>query len=245
MDLSLVSHYSSMLARAGVTTLVLFGKSLVLACVLGLIIACLRVYGPRPVSRACFVYSWFLRSVPLLLLLFYVFYGLPALGVQASPMTAAVLSLGITSSAYMSETFRSGLLAVPKDQVDAARSLGMPFRRIMRRVVARQAAVATIPPWTSNVVLLLQGTSLASLVTIQEITGVTNGLISQTYKPFGFLGAAAAFYLAVGGALILLSFAAERLVAGSWRAGVEEPERHATLGLRRLWSFRQLGRSTP
>jgi His/Glu/Gln/Arg/opine family amino acid ABC transporter permease subunit len=217
MDFQIVIDKLPLLGQAAVNTIVIFVVTLVLGTILGLIVAGFRFFGPRWLARILEGYSWFLRSIPALLVLFYVFYGLPKLGIFLSSMQAAILGLTIATSAYMSETFRSGLLAIRRDQFDAARSLGLPFGHIIRRIVAPQAAAIVLPPYTSNVVLLLKGTSLASVVAVAEMTGVAYSLISTTYRPFQFLAVVAAFYLVLGTILIVGLQRVERRVAGTWR----------------------------
>ena len=217
MDFQIVIDKLPLLCQAAVNTIVIFVVTLVLGTILGLIVAGFRFFGPRWLARILEGYSWFLRSIPALLVLFYVFYGLPKLGIFLSSMQAAILGLTIATSAYMSETFRSGLLAIRRDQFDAAKSLGLPFGHIIRRIVAPQAAAIVLPPYTSNVVLLLKGTSLASVVAVAEMTGVAYSLISTTYRPFQFLAVVAAFYLVLGTILIVGLRRVERRVAGTWR----------------------------
>jgi len=217
VDFQIVLDNAPLLVQAGITTVWIFVVTAILGTIFGSVIAVLRQFGPKPIARFCQVYSWFLRCVPALLVLFYAFYGLPEMGIFLSPDSAAIVGLTVSTSAYMSETFRCGLLALRRDQLDAARSLGLPFSHILRRIVLPQAAVVVLPPWTSNLILLLKGTSLASVVAVAEMTGVTYRMISTTYRPYPFLITSAIFYLALVTGITIAFRHLERRTAGSWR----------------------------
>ncbi len=206
-------------AALGVTVTV-FVASLVLATLLGVALALARQYGPRAVRFAAAGYSWFFRSLPLLVVLFVVYYGAPYLGPRLDPLYTAIFGLALSSAAYMSELFRTGLLAVAKDQQDAAIALGLSRVTALRRIVLPPALVTAIPTWTSNAVVLLRGTSLASLVAVSELTGVSYSLVSTTFQPVYLLIAAAA-YLALSTVIIRSMSAVERRCSRGWRHGAD------------------------
>lgn len=210
MDLGFLASQIPLLIPAAVTTVVIFVATLVLGSALGMILAIGRVYGPAPIRLSFRAYSWALRAVPALLVLYFAFYGLPSLGLVLPPMTAAILGLSLSTGAYMGETFRSGLLAVAGHQIEAAQALGLDFGHIMTRIILPQAARTILPPWGSNVVLLLKGTTLASVIAVSELTGVAYAQIATTYRPWELLTAVSVTYVVLSLLILAVLSRAER-----------------------------------
>jgi polar amino acid transport system substrate-binding protein len=113
----------------------------------------------------------FLRGTPLLMQLFVIFFMFPSIGIRLDPFWAAVLGLAINYSAYESENYRAGLLAVPVGQMEAALSLGMSRWTALRRVVIPQAVRIVIPPVTNDFIGLFKDTSVCSVIAVTELTG--------------------------------------------------------------------------
>ena len=170
--------------------------------VLAIPLAVMRDSGLRLFSVPIAVFSWFTRAVPTLVLLFFTYYGLPALGIFLDPLPSALAALIISALGYNIEFLRAGLLSVPKGQFDAARALGMSRFNMFRRVIFPQAMRVSLPAIFSNLTLNLKGTALAGLVSVPELTANVSGLISETYRPIELLGAAGVIYLALNSVLI-------------------------------------------
>jgi polar amino acid transport system permease protein len=134
------------------------------------------------------------RATPLLVQLFLIYFGLPQFGMDFSPFWSGVLALALNTGAYNAETIRAGILAVPKGQIEAARSLGMGPSLTMRRIVLPQAVRMIIPPLGNNFVILIKDTSLVSTITLVELTLTAQRLIGSTYKPFEMYLMAALLY---------------------------------------------------
>ena len=137
------------LATGAATTIEVTACSLVLGCVLGLLVGIGRLAPQRRVIYGiCTAYLTFIRGTPLLVQLFILFFGLPQFGIMLPAFACGVLGLGVYSGAYVSEIVRGSIQSVDRGQMEAARSLGMPYRMAMRKVILPQAFVRMIPPRT-------------------------------------------------------------------------------------------------
>jgi len=167
------------LAGAAVMTIVLSCLSMPLAILIGLMVATGRLYGPRWVRGPLGAYVEFLRGTPLLLQLYVIYYVLPYAGILIPAFWAAVLGLAINYSAYEAENYRAGFLAVPRGQMEAALSLGMSTWTALRRVIIPQAVRIVIPPVTNDFIALFKDTSVCSVITVMELTGMYNRLYNN------------------------------------------------------------------
>lgn len=174
-------------------TLRLVLASFVVALVLGIAVAALRVQPLRWLQRLATVYTEIFRGTPLLVLLFIFFAGVRRGGVDIGPWTAGILALGIYTSAYVAETLRSGISAVGRGQYEAGRSLGFSERDILRRIVLPQAMRTVIPPMGSITIAMIKnsaivGASLLALPDILKEARIVNSNTFQTSEAF-FWGA--------------------------------------------------------
>jgi polar amino acid transport system substrate-binding protein len=192
------ARYFPLLVEGAWLTVRITLASMALAVLLGLIVALARLYGPRPVRWLAMVYVEFFRGVPVLLLLFVLYYGLPSLDrslglggvLQLGPLTAAVLGLGLNYAAYEAEIYRAGICAIPAGQWEAAASLGMGPALTFRRIVLPQALRHILPPSTSDLVALFKDTSVVSGITLVEL--------SKSYQILSTSGASYTQILEVG-----------------------------------------------
>jgi len=211
----MLAPYASELLEAAALTILLSVATIALATLVALPLAVLSNSAPAPIRVAVAAYSWVLRAVPALVLLFLVYYGLPTVGITFPALPTAIVGLAITGSAYNLEVFRTGILAVHRSQFEAARALGLPFRRTWGRIIIPQMLATVVPPYFSNATLMIKGTSIASIITVTEITGVTSGIASLTYRPLEPLGLAALVYLGISSVMNGLQAKCERLLAES------------------------------
>lgn len=202
--LQVIERYGLILIQSAGLTVLLACASFPLAILLGLLVALLRLYGPRPASVLLTGYVEFLRGTPLMLQLYFLFFFLPELGVNLSAMTTAIVGLAINYSAYESEIYRAGLQAVPKGQLEAALSLGMPRVLALRRIVVPQAVRSVIPPVMNDFIALFKDTSVCSVVTLVELTKRFSVLSQSTQATIELMIATAILYL-------LMSYPASRL----------------------------------
>jgi len=204
MDFAFLSSTMVTLIRALPTTLVLFSLSILFGGMLALLITAMRVSGIRLLSGFARAYIFVFRGSPLLIQMFLVFYGLGQFGVirysflwpfLREPMVCAVLSLALCTAGYTAEIFRGGIRAVPAKEIEAARSVGMSGLLLVRRIIAPIAFRHALPAYSTEIVLMMKSTALASLVTVWEVTGVAQRLISQTYRTMEVFLCAALIYL--------------------------------------------------
>jgi polar amino acid transport system substrate-binding protein len=164
--------YLPSLARAAVVTLLVSILSMLLAVSVGLALASARVYGPGWLRVATTIYVEVIRGTPLLLQLFVIYYGLAGV-VRLPAFLAAVLALGLNYAAYEAEIYRGALEAVPRSQLEAARTLGLSELQILRLVRGPQALRFALAPMTNDFVALLKDSSLVSVITVVELTKQT------------------------------------------------------------------------
>ena len=165
-------RYFPSLLRASVVTLVLSTLAMGLAIVLGVLIATGRVYGARPLRLALVGYVELMRGTPILLQLFVLYYGMAA-AIRLPAFAAALLGLGLNYAAYESEIYRSALEAVSVGQLEAARTLGLSERQVLRFIRGPQAFRLALAPMTNDFVALLKDSSLVSVLTVLELTKQT------------------------------------------------------------------------
>jgi polar amino acid transport system substrate-binding protein len=173
--------------------------SMALAVAFGFFLAIMRTYGPPPVSFLAAGYIELVRGTPLLIQLFFIFYGLPrVLHIELSPFQAAIIGLGCNYAAYEAENYRAGLQTVPRGQMEAALALGMTRAQALRFVIIPQAFRIVIPPITNDFISLLKDSSLVSVITMVELTKVYQQLSIRYFDYFGFGIVVAILYLLLG-----------------------------------------------
>jgi polar amino acid transport system substrate-binding protein len=170
-DPRLAAYLPSLLRAAGVT-LLLSLLAMALAVGVGVAVAAGRVYGPPVVRGALTVYVEVVRGTPVLLQLFVIYYGLSGF-VRLPAFAAAVVGLGLNYAAYESEIYRAALMAIPRPQLEAARTLGLSEGQVLRLVRGPQALRLALAPMTNDFVALLKDSSLVSVITVVELTKQT------------------------------------------------------------------------
>jgi L-cystine transport system permease protein len=171
------------LVLQGLTSTLLLGVvSFILGSALGALIALARISGVQMLRGAAIVYVSIFRGTPLLIQILLIYFGLPQVGIRLEPVPSAILALTLFSAAYLSENFRGGILGVDAGQWEAANSMGMPYWRTMRRIVFPQAIRIATPAVGSRFIALMKDTSLASVVTVVELTRVAESIGSSTFR---------------------------------------------------------------
>jgi polar amino acid transport system substrate-binding protein len=163
------NNWRILLEAAGMTV-ILSVLSMPLAVLIGISVACGRMYGPWLVAKPLGLYVELLRGTPLMLQLYAIFFLLPKIGVALPALAAAIAGLAINYSAYEAEIYRAGLQAVPRGQMEAALSLGMSRPLAIWRIILPQAFRIVIPPVTNDFIALFKDTSVCSVVTVVELT---------------------------------------------------------------------------
>ncbi|MFH1893081.1 MAG: amino acid ABC transporter permease [Candidatus Zixiibacteriota bacterium] len=168
--------------------------SFALALAIGVIAGTIRVAKLRFFSSAARIYVDVIRGVPLLVLIFFIYFGLGGI-LNIGRMTAGVISLGVCYGAYIAEIFRAGILAIPKGQFEAALSLGMTRQQTFRHVIIPQAFRIAIPPIANEFIACLKDSSLVSVIAMREITRAGREYFSRTFADFQVWLVVAILYL--------------------------------------------------
>lgn len=212
MDPSVVFDNWGLLLRAAGLTALLTVAVIVISTILAFPLGILR-QATGLASWLVAAFSWTMRASPTLVLLYFVFYGLPQMGFLVPAVTVAIIGLSIQATGYALEVVRGGLLAIDPRQHDAVKALGIPRFQAWRKILLPQALVALIPPYFSNTIHILQATTIASVITVSELTGETNNLIGLTYRAVPLLIFSAIIYLIFASVLTGLQAVAERRFA--------------------------------
>ena len=222
MDVAFLGESFVRLLAGVPVTLSLAFTSVAAGLVLAIVLA-LAMRGPiRPLRWLAAAYVFAFRGTPLLVQLFLIYYGLgqfrPALQDMGlwwffrDPTYCALTALTLNTAAYGAEIVRGGLQSVPAGQVEAARAFGMSGWTLYSRIVGPIALRQALPAYGNEIILMVKATSLASLVTIMELTGVAHKIISETFRTFEVFILAALIYLMINFAMTQLIRLAERRV---------------------------------
>jgi len=196
LDFSPVWQGWRALATGALVTVEVTAASLGLGCLLGLLVGMGRLSPKRRIIYGfCTAYLTFIRGTPLLVQLFLLFFGLPQFGILLPAFLCGVLGLGIYSGAYVSEIVRGSIQSIDRGQMEAARSLGMPYRMAMRKVILPQAFVRMIPPLGNEFIALIKNSALVSLLTIDDVMHEGEKIISVSYRSLEVYLAIAVIYL--------------------------------------------------
>lgn len=178
-------------------TLQLAFLSILLGTIIGLLMAFLRLTNKKIFVMTSNFYITIIRGTPLLLQLYFIFFGLPNLGIRIDRFPSAVLGLALHNGAYISEIFRGAIQSIDYGQGEAARSIGMTKWQAMRRVILPQAFKRSIPSLGNQFIIAVKDSSLASVITITETMLLARQFASATYNVFPIYTLAGAYYLVI------------------------------------------------
>ena len=187
-----------LMSGVALTVLVTIGS------VLGLVWALMRVSGIGILTGISAGLINVIRGIPIIVLLFYLYFVMPEFGVTMTALQAAILGLGIAYSAYQAENFRAGIEAIDKGQIEAAQAIGMGWWPTMRRVVLPQAVRIVLPPYGNIMIMMLKDSSQASTITVAELALQGKLIASSTFKNTSVFTMVALMYLTMSIPLILL-----------------------------------------
>jgi octopine/nopaline transport system permease protein len=219
MDWLFLSETTQQLLSGVPLALQLTAVSLIAGMALAVLVHAAMVSGVAPLRWIATAYVDLFRGTPLLVQIFFIYYGLgqiPAVRDSAlwpilrEPYWCAVLALALNTSAYSAEIIRGALAAVPPGEVEAARACGMSGLLLRRRIIWPIALRHGLPAYGSEAILMVKATSLTSIITLTEVTGIAHKLISSTYRVVEIFVAAGLIYLAMTLALTLVIGLAER-----------------------------------
>lgn len=178
-------------------TLLVSGLGIALGLVIGALICAARLSGVAFLRTFAALWVSFLRGVPLLVQLLLVYFLLPVVGIDVPALVAAVVTVGICASAYISEIWRGAIGALPRGQTEAARAIGMGPGDVWTRIVLPQAVTMSLPALINELILLVKASSLVSVVGIMEITRASQAQAATTFRPMEVYLAAACIYLMI------------------------------------------------
>ena len=192
--LGLLHEAAPVMLKGAGYTLVFAVAAMLGGLLLGFPAAVLRVAPWAPLRWPATVYVSLFRGTPLLVQLFVIYYGLPSVGIEFTPVAAGILALSLNAGAYLSESLRGAILGVGQGQWRAGFSLGLTYAQTLARVILPQALRMAVPAMSNTLISLIKDTSLVSVITMTELMLVTKELISITFRPLPLYIAAAIIY---------------------------------------------------
>lgn len=197
MDWEFIVKYLPLYEKAAVLTVKIGLIGIAFAILVGFVCAMVLYYRIPIVRQITAVYIELSRNTPLLVQLFFIYYGLPKTGIQLSPEICGVAGLAFLGGSYMAEAFRSGLESVETIQRESAVSLGMSSRQTMQYVILPQALATSVPAFVANVIFLLKETSVFSAISLMDLMFTAKDLIGLYYKTLESLFLLVVFYLLI------------------------------------------------
>jgi polar amino acid transport system permease protein/putative glutamine transport system permease protein len=183
-DPTILAPYIGDLAAGARLTALACALALAGALALGIVVALMRTAASAPVRRAADIYVDVFRNVPFIVQLFFLFYGLPEIGLELDAFSTGVLALSLAGGAYTSDAIRAGILAIEPGVLEAAQVSGLPRRVIYRRIVLPIALRTSVRPLGAVFVNLILTSSILSAITLNELTGTAKIVAADTFQPF-------------------------------------------------------------
>jgi polar amino acid transport system permease protein len=203
-DWSIIIDYLPLFLNGIIVTLQISGLALLFSIPIGIFLGILRISKRRAISFLAGVYIEIIRGVPLLVLLLWVFFVLGKY-INLTPYWSAVFSLSAFSGAFVAEIIRAGIQAIPKEQMEAARSLGFSYTQAMKFIILPQALRKMLPPLASQYIILMKDSSLVSIISVVDLTLVAKNVVATTFRSLEVWTFVALLYF-------ILSFSLSKLV---------------------------------
>ena len=197
MDWNVIAQYLPLYKKAAWLTLRLGLAGIVIAIVVGLVCALVQYYKVPVLRRIVGAYIELSRNTPLLVQLFFIYYGLPKIGIKTNAEICGITGLAFLGGSYMAEAFRSGLESIEPIQTESAMSLGMDHAQTMRYIILPQAMSVSVPAFVANVIFLLKETSVFSAISLMDLMFTAKDLIGMYSKTIECLFLLVVFYLII------------------------------------------------
>jgi polar amino acid transport system permease protein len=197
MNWEFIEKYLPLYRKAALLTVKLGFTGVVLSIIIGLICAAILYFKVPVLRRIVAIYIEFSRNTPLLVQLFFIYYGLPKIGISTNAEVCGIVGLAFLGGSYMTEAFRSGLEAIEPIQLESSLSLGMNHYQAMRYVILPQAVSISVPAFMANVIFLLKETSVFSAISLMDLMFTAKDLIGLYYKTTECLFLLVVFYLII------------------------------------------------
>jgi polar amino acid transport system permease protein len=194
LDFTVIPQYLDIILWGSVWTILITLGAAAVSFIGGMFLAVIALYAPLFVRLPFRAFAFLFMGTPLLLQLFLIYFGLVQVGIDVPAIMAGIIGLGLHFAVYNSELFQTGILAVDKGQIEAARTLGLSRMQALRKVVVPQAIRDVIPPIGNNMIALLKDSALVSVIGVSELTLSAQRAIGSTYRPFEFYVLVAVIY---------------------------------------------------
>ncbi len=211
----LISSLPNLLLYCVKVTIPLTACIYALSLVLAFLLALVQVLNIRVLNRAARIYVWLFRGTPLIVQMYIIFFGLPSVGITLDAFPSAVIAFSLNYAAYMSETIRASIQAVPEGQTEAGYMIGLNYFQIMTRIVLPQAAKIAFPTLFGSLIGLTKDSSLAASITVVEMFKAAQQIAAKTFEPMALYCEVALIYLLLNTVLTSLQRYLEKRL--SWR----------------------------
>jgi His/Glu/Gln/Arg/opine family amino acid ABC transporter permease subunit len=211
-DFRLIVESIPFLVKGAIYTVQVSVLAIVFGLVLGWMLGLVAVSGLRWLRAIAWAYVQFIRGTPLLVQIFLIYFGLPALGINIPAYWSGVIALGLNSAGFQAEIVRAGIESIDRGQTEAARSIGMSGFQTLLFILVPQTIRRVIPPLTNELITLTKSSSLLSAIAVLELTHAGQAIIARTFAPFEIYAAVAVFYLVLVAVLSRGSALLERRV---------------------------------
>lgn len=204
----IVQYWPRLIAGLGLTVQITI-ISLFLAGILGMVFGLLSVSKRKSLRAIALVYVDIVRGTPLLVQAFFIYFGIPAaMGIQSDPVVSGVITLSLNAGGYLAEIVRGGIESISRGQMEAARSLGLPYGMAMRSVILPQAIRTMTPALINQCIITLKDTSLLSVIGVTELTQTGRLIIANNYQSFEVWAIVAMMYFII---IMILSKISKRI----------------------------------
>ena len=208
--ISNIIEFMPILLKGTIYTVEITAAAIILSTALGFILSLALVSDRAWMYVPVRLWINLIRGVPLLVQMFYVYFVLPDIGIELTAMQAGIFALSVCYASYHAEIFRAGILSIPKGQWESARSIGLKYRQIMTWVILPQAARVILPPIGTSFIILLKDSSLASVITVRELTRSGQLIATSTFENMQVFTMVALIYVALTQLLALFIHKSER-----------------------------------
>lgn len=198
-----ILQISKYIAQGSITSIQLYILTALFCIPIGILMAIMKISDFKILKFIVGIYTWIFRGTPLLLQLFFAYYGLPIIGIQLSPIMAAVITFSLNYGAYLTEIFRSGILAVEKGQNEAAMALGLNYSQTMKFVILPQAIRKVIPPTCNEAINLIKDSALIAAIGMGDLLRTAKEIMTRDFT-ISPMVIAALMYLIMSSFLVII-----------------------------------------
>ncbi|MCC6474880.1 MAG: amino acid ABC transporter permease [Burkholderiales bacterium] len=210
MDWAIIQHAIPLLFQGLIATVKISFLAVILGTLLGVVLGLVALGRNRPLRWAVLAYVDFIRGTPLLIQIFLVYFALPVIGISLPEFWAGVIALGLNAAGFIAEIVRATVGSIERGQNEAAKSIGMTHWQTLTFILLPQALRPFVPPLTNELITLVKGSALLSVISVYELTRAGQAIISVHFVPFEIFLLIALYYYALISALAWLSRYAER-----------------------------------